>query len=96
MACILVFILHNSKAYSFDDCQIVVLHVQSKPNKGMAVLQPLHDSGRNSVIFISAFPAWQRRASYFCDRQSYSASAKCGGPRRRAHGKPLADVRFSC
>jgi hypothetical protein len=76
MAFILVFILLNSKAYSFDACQIVLLHVQSKRSQSMAALQPMHDFGRNYVIFFSAFPAWQRRASDFCDSPSYSASAK--------------------
>jgi hypothetical protein len=96
MACILVFILHKSKAYSFMHRQIVLLHVQSKRRADMAALQPLHDLGRNSVMIFSAFPVVRPRASLFCDSLSYSASAKwvsgCGG----GCGNPLADVRFSC
>ncbi|MFN5998024.1 MAG: hypothetical protein ACK47C_15985 [Paracoccaceae bacterium] len=76
MAFILVFILLKPEAYSSMPCQIVVLHVQSKQRKSKAAMQALHDVWQNFVIFFSAFPAWQRRATDFCDRTSFSASAK--------------------
>jgi hypothetical protein len=55
MAFILVFKLHKSRAYSFDVCQIVVLHVQSKRCASKAAMQALHDGWQNFVIFIRAF-----------------------------------------
>jgi len=76
MAFILVLILHKPKAYSFDDCQIVVLHVQSKRRISKAAMQALHDVWQNFVIFIRCFQRADRNASVFCGRASDSASAK--------------------
>jgi hypothetical protein len=62
MAFILVLTLLKSKAYSFDDCQIVLLHVQSKRRPSKAALQPLHGFGHTFFIFFSMF----RRAGPGC------------------------------
>jgi hypothetical protein len=59
MAFILVFKLHKSKAYSFDECQIVLLHVHGKPTQSKAAMQALHGAWQNFVIFIRAF--WRPR-----------------------------------
>jgi hypothetical protein len=73
MAFILVFILHISKAYSFDDCQIVVLHVQSKASQGMAALRAAHGWRHDFFIFTRMFRvegavcvAFLRRPVVFC------------------------------
>jgi hypothetical protein len=77
MAFILLF-LHKSEAYSFDDCQIVVLHVQSKQRKSKAAMQALHDVWQNFVIFISWFRRALRNLSVLCRSASDSASVECG------------------
>jgi hypothetical protein len=96
MAFILVFSLLISKAYSFDDCQIVVLHVQGKASQGMAALRGAHGSRHDFFIFYRTFclagsirVAFLRPLVVFC---------KCIMDRRVAggRGKPLADVPFSC
>jgi hypothetical protein len=96
MAFILVLSLHISKAYSFDDCQIVVLHVQSKDSAGMAALQALHGSRHDFFIIYRTFcgAAWvcvafQRRPVAFCN-------CTMTGQKNPAHGNPLADVPCSC
>jgi len=55
MAFILVLNLLISKAYSFDDCQIVVLHVQSKRSGSMAALQAAHGSRHDFFIIYRTF-----------------------------------------
>jgi hypothetical protein len=55
MAFILVFSLHKSKAYSFDECQIVVLQVQGKASASMAALQVAHGSRHDFFIFYRMF-----------------------------------------
>jgi len=55
MAFILVLSLLISKAYSFDDCQIVVLHVQSKRSGSMAALQAAHGSRHDFFIIYRTF-----------------------------------------
>jgi hypothetical protein len=96
MACILVFNLLISKAHSFDDCQIVVLHVQSKASQGMAALRGAHGWRHDFFIFNKTFcfatlirVAFLRRLVAFC---------KCTRTERwrRGGGNPLADVPFSC
>jgi hypothetical protein len=96
MAFILVFSLLNPKAYSFDDCQIVVLHVQGKARQGMAALRGAHGSRHDFFIFYKPFcfagcvcVAFLRPSVAFC---------KCimDGRLARGRGKPLADVPFSC
>lgn len=57
-------------------CQIVLLQVQSKSGQSKAAMQLLHGWRHIFVNYFSAFPVWQPCASYFCDRQSVSASAK--------------------
>jgi hypothetical protein len=96
MAFILVLILHKSEAYSFDACQIVVLHVQSKPYRSMAAMQMLHGVCQICVKLFIAFRARTLAASLFCRGASDSASAKCTLLLRPGNGKPLADVRHSC
>jgi hypothetical protein len=94
MAFILVFNLLISKAHSFDDCQIVVLHVQSKASQGMAALRGAHGSRHDFFIFNRMFclavlirVAFLRRPVAFC---------KCIRIRRwrGVGGNPLADVPF--
>jgi hypothetical protein len=96
MAFILVLRLLISKAYSFDDCQIVVLHVQSKASAGMAALRAAHGWRHDFFIIYRTFcaaaqvpVAFLRRLVAFCKRIM-------SGCRRHAHGNPLADVPFSC
>ena len=57
-------------------CQIVLLQVQSKSGPSKAAMQLLHGWRHIFIIYFSAFPGWQRRASRFCDSWSVSASAK--------------------
>jgi hypothetical protein len=75
MAFILVFSLHISKAYSFDDCQIVVLHVQGKASAGMAALRGTHGCRHDFFIFSRTFRvgatfgvAFLRQSVAFCKR----------------------------
>jgi hypothetical protein len=63
MAFILVLTLHKSKAYSFDDCQIVVLRVQSNRRTSKAAMQALHDGWQNFVISIKCFRIYRLIAS---------------------------------
>jgi hypothetical protein len=65
MAFILVFKLHKSRVYSFDACQIVLLHVQSKRCKSNPAMQALHDVWQNFVIFIRPFWRWRQPVSAF-------------------------------
>jgi hypothetical protein len=76
MAFFLVNKLLKPKAYSFDDCQIVVLQAQSKLRQSKAALQPLHAFGHTFFIFFSMFRRAVRTASLFLTTPSYSASAK--------------------
>jgi hypothetical protein len=96
MAFILVFSLLNPKAYSFDDCQIVVLHVQGKASQGMAALRGAHGSRHDFFIFYKPFciavsirVAFLRQPVVLCN-SIMDGRLACG------HGKPLADVPFSC
>jgi crossover junction endodeoxyribonuclease RuvC len=70
-------------------CQIVVLRVQSKLCASKAALQRLHGCGHDFFIFFRAFPDGARALSAFCDRLSFSASAKCGGGQGAGPGKPV-------
>jgi hypothetical protein len=96
MAFILVLSLHISKAYSFDDCQIVVLHVQSKDGAGMAALQALHGLRhdffiiyRSFCVAVWIFVAFRRLLVAFCN-------CTMAGQKNRGRGNPLADVPCSC
>jgi hypothetical protein len=76
MAFILVFILLKMRAYSLTQCQIVLLHVQSKRRPSKAALQPLHAYGHSFFIFFSTFWREISSASLSCDKASNSAGAK--------------------
>ena len=77
-------------------CQIVVLHVQSKRQKGKAALRAAHGWRHDFFIYFGRFLALPGRKSDFCVKASYSASAKYGVAHSMTDGKPLADVPFSC
>jgi hypothetical protein len=96
MACILVFLLHKSEAYSSMQREIVVLRVQSKRMTSKAAMQWLHDVWQNFVIFFRVFRQAAQSTSYFLRRPSLSASAKCTVASPPDAGNPLADVLFSC
>jgi hypothetical protein len=96
MAFILVLNLLISKAYSFDDCQIVVLHMQSKASASMAALQAMHGSRHDFFIIYKTFCAALRVCVAF--RREAVAFCICtiAGQKNAAHGNPLADVPGSC
>jgi hypothetical protein len=76
MAFILVLALHKSEAYSFDDCQIVLLHAQSKLWTSKAAMQMLHDVCQIYVMFFRLFRSVPLKLSLFCRKASDCASAK--------------------
>jgi hypothetical protein len=96
MAFILVFTLLNLKAYSFMQCQIGVLHVQSKLAPSKAALQRTHGLRHHFFIFYRAF--WSRAAICVAFLRQLVAFCKCItlGRWRGGDGNPLADVPFSC
>jgi hypothetical protein len=65
MAFILVLTLHKSKAYSLDNCQIVLLRMQSKRWPSKAAMQAVHDGWQKFVISIKCFRIHLPVASLF-------------------------------
>jgi hypothetical protein len=96
MAFILVFKLLISKAYSFDDCQIVVLHVQSKAGASMSALQRAHGSRHDFFIFYKMFRAARAGSVAFLRRPVGFCKCTSGGRHIGVPRKPLANVPFSC
>jgi hypothetical protein len=96
MAFILVLNLLISKAYSFDDCQIVVLHVQSKRSGSMAALQAAHGSRHDFFIIYKTFCVAARVFVGFRWRAVVFCNCTMAGQKSGAHGNPLADVPGSC
>jgi hypothetical protein len=78
MAFILVLSLLIWKAYSFDECQIVLLQMHGKHAQSKAALQPVHDWCHNFFIFFSIFCGKPHGASLSWGNPSVSATAKCG------------------
>jgi hypothetical protein len=96
MAFILVFILHKSKAYSFDTSQIGVLQVQSKRAAGMAALRGVHGWRHDFFIFYRMFRAKPAGLVAFLHLPVAFCKCKRIGRTRGWNGNPLADVPFSC
>ena len=61
-------VLLRSEALCFDDTQIFLLQVQSKPAASMTALQPLHGCGHNfAIYFMGVSHGWVRNvASAIC------------------------------
>jgi hypothetical protein len=96
MAFILVFILHKSKAYSFDDCQIGVLQMQSKGDASMAALHGAHGWRHDFFIFNRTFEVKPAKRVAFLRQSVVFCKCEKIGRRGKGDGNPLADVPFSC
>jgi hypothetical protein len=96
MAFILVLSLLISKAYSFDDCQIVLLHVQSKAGAGMAALQALHGSRHDFFIIYKPFCVDVQVCVAILLCPVVFCNCTMLGQSLGARGNPLADVPGSC
>lgn len=77
-------------------CEIVVLHVQSKVRKLIPAMQRLHDACQYFVKLFSLFPARFAVRVAFLSRPVVFCKCKMIVRCRGLCGKPLADVPFSC
>ncbi|NHB76104.1 hypothetical protein [Rhodobacter calidifons] len=76
MAVFLVCLLLRKRAYSLSQCQIFMLHVQSKLGHGNPAMQPTHDAWQDFVIYFRSFPTGPHPMPLSCAEWSDSASAK--------------------